>query len=99
MLIFVTVISLHFRRKHPYVNANFVLAEQIILRFGTLAYQSDLVYALTSDGFANRKALKIAHGFSGKVIAERKHHLEKSKNESSSRGLMPFLDILLQAKV
>ena len=47
----------------------------------------------------HRKALRIAHGFSSKVITERKQAYEEGKTQLSNGRLLPFLDILLQAKV
>ena len=97
------LITIRFRTRHPYVNATFVLTKQSVLRFGTLAYQSDTIYALSPDGYSFRQALKIAHDFSGKVIRERKHHLAKSEGSTADipkkDRLMPFIDILLKARV
>ncbi|XP_072039842.1 cytochrome P450 4F4-like [Amphiura filiformis] len=85
-------------RKHPYVHATYFLTEQVLMRFGSLLYRSDTIYALSPNGRAFRKAAKTAHDFSEKAIRERRQRLEHSNYDSSKERLRPFLDILLQAK-
>ncbi|XP_072037371.1 ultra-long-chain fatty acid omega-hydroxylase-like [Amphiura filiformis] len=85
--------------KHPYVNATSVLTKLNVIRFVTLAYQSDVIYALSSDGATNRQAITVAHEFTRRVINERKQQLAQSERDTSKKDrLMPFLDILLKAK-
>ena len=96
--IFLSFISF-FRKEHAYKDANDLLIMQTNLRFSSVHYQSDILFATSPHGFMHRKALRIAHGFSSKVIAERKQAYEEGKAQLSNGRLLPFLDILLQAKV
>ncbi|XP_072035784.1 cytochrome P450 4F12-like [Amphiura filiformis] len=54
---------------------------------------------MSPDGSKYRQALKTAHEFTRKVVRRRKECLHQSKSDTSNRErLMPFIDILLQAK-
>ena len=96
---FVLICLFVFSKDHPYKDANDLLVMQTNLRFSNVHYQSDILFAISPHGFMHRKALRIAHGFSSKVIAERKQAHEEGKAQQSNGRLLPFLDILLQAKV
>ena len=102
MLFYLRISLLFSRTKHPYIHANFALTKDSYERFGNLLYLSDFIYAMSPDGARNRKALNIAHGFSSNVIAERRrsHGNENGKDQLGPQDkLLPFIDILLQAKV
>ncbi|XP_040216482.1 cytochrome P450 4B1-like [Rana temporaria] len=85
---------------NDYIKAVYQLAYQVDNRFRNLFYQSDTIYYLSPQGFRFRKAQRIAHHHTDKVIKNRKELLkcEKELDKISQKRHLDFLDILLCAK-
>lgn len=60
-------------------------------------YHYHWIFYLTSYGARNRKALKIAHDFTDKVIHERKELRKKLSEENNKKRRKAFLDLILDA--
>ncbi|XP_045478381.1 cytochrome P450 4C1-like [Harmonia axyridis] len=88
-----------------YVQAIYRILEIFIYRWFRPWLHSDFIFALTSKGREQKKVLEILHGFSNKVIADRKKIIQNSKGveELSEEDMLlgkkrrlAFLDLLLQ---
>jgi hypothetical protein len=66
-----------------------------------LPYHFSLIYHLSPSGWKFRKANRVAHEFSQKVITERRKALatKNTSNGTMTRKYLDFLDILIEAKV
>lgn len=74
-----------------------------------IVYRFNLTYRLTKLAREEKKALAVLHGFTEKVIVQRREELLKaqqqkqeengSANEVGSKRKMAFLDILLQSEI
>lgn len=74
-----------------------------------IVYRFNLTYRLTKLAREEKKALAVLHGFTEKVIIQRREELLKaqkqkqeqngSANEVGSKRKMAFLDILLQSEI
>ncbi|XP_063810969.1 cytochrome P450 4B1-like [Pseudophryne corroboree] len=85
---------------NSYISAVYDLASLTQQRIRTFPYHSALIYHLSPHGFRFRRACRIAHLHTDKVIKQRKQLLE-SKEEMDKLRLKrhpDFLDILLCAK-
>ncbi|XP_077868872.1 cytochrome P450 4F4-like [Saccoglossus kowalevskii] len=69
-------------------------------RFLNLLHHSDSIYHLSSNGRKWRKALKILHSHSSRVIKQRHNEIlnQKENGVSNKRKYIDFLDILLSAR-
>ncbi|KAL5509313.1 hypothetical protein EMCRGX_G004655 [Ephydatia muelleri] len=96
--------------RSPYIQGVYDLSEWVVQRVMYAPYQSDLVFHLSHDGKKFRKACKVVHDHSEKVINERKKALAAlasggSKMTEGTLGAskkaqgkyLDFLDILLTA--
>ncbi|XP_075034797.1 cytochrome P450 4B1-like [Mixophyes fleayi] len=85
---------------NSYINAVYDLARLTQQRIRTFPYHSELIYHLSPHGFHFRRACRIAHLHTDKVIKQRKQLLEnKQEMEKIRQKRHPdFLDILLCAK-
>jgi len=79
-------------------------ASDLVFKRQTLPWLwNDLLYSITPSGFRMRKIVSILHGFTEKVIAERKQEIADQgevKVEDEGVGLkrrLAFLDLLLEA--
>ncbi|KAG9468809.1 hypothetical protein GDO78_021905 [Eleutherodactylus coqui] len=83
-----------------YIKAVYDLTHLVDYRFFCLPYHNDLIFHLSPHGFRFRKALKIAHGHTDKVIKERKQSLKEDTEleKIQKKRHLDFLDILLCAK-
>ncbi|XP_068095134.1 cytochrome P450 4A12A-like isoform X2 [Hyperolius riggenbachi] len=83
-----------------YIKAVYQLSNEVDHRFRNLFYHNDLLYSLSPHGFQFRKAQRIAHQHTDKVIKQRKELLkcEKELDKISQKRHLDFLDILLCAK-
>ncbi|XP_066275402.1 ultra-long-chain fatty acid omega-hydroxylase-like [Branchiostoma lanceolatum] len=88
-------------RSSPYILAVHDLTRLLNDRPDYLPYYVDFIYYLSADGRRFRKACKIVHDFSEKVIRERKEQLKKGEFTFSKTGRgkrLDLLDILLRAR-
>nr|DBA17900.1 TPA: hypothetical protein GDO54_016211 [Pyxicephalus adspersus] len=85
---------------NDYIKAVYQLSYQVDHRFRNFIYHSDIIYYLSPQGFRFRKAQRIAHQHTDKVIKQRKELLkcEKELDKISQKRHLDFLDILLCAK-
>ncbi|XP_075689070.1 cytochrome P450 4A4-like [Rhinoderma darwinii] len=86
--------------ENAYIKAVYELSYLVDHRFRHFIYHNDFIYYLSPQGFRYRRALKVAHEHTDKVIKQRKESLksEKELDKISQRRHMDFLDILLCAK-
>ncbi|KAM5148538.1 cytochrome P450 4B1-like [Mantella aurantiaca] len=85
---------------NDYIKAVYELSFQVDHRFRNIFYHSEIIYHLSPQGFRFRKAIRIAHQHTDKVIKQRKELLkcEKELDRISQKRHLDFLDILLCAK-
>lgn len=87
---------------------NFRISELAIKRIFRPWLHSDFIYSLTENGKKFEKDLSILHGFTGRVIEERKRERINKRNKMEEvkeaetddvgkKKRMAFLDILLEA--
>ncbi|KAG9468048.1 hypothetical protein GDO78_013846 [Eleutherodactylus coqui] len=83
-----------------YIKAVYELSYLVDNRFRHFTYHNDFIYNLSPQGFRFRRALKVAHQHTDKVITQRKKLLknEKELDKISRKRHLDFLDILLCAK-
>ncbi|XP_072275696.1 cytochrome P450 4B1-like isoform X1 [Pyxicephalus adspersus] len=83
-----------------YIKAVYDLAYLVNYRATFLPYHSDIIFHLSPHGFQFRRALKIAHQHTDKIIKERKESLKREEELEKIRQKrhLDFLDILLCAK-
>ncbi|XP_070563808.1 ultra-long-chain fatty acid omega-hydroxylase-like [Ptychodera flava] len=82
---------------HPYIRGVYKLSDLVTKRVSFPPYYSDAIFHMTPDGFKYRKALTEVHGYSKKVIKDRRRILKEGKTDTS-RKHVDFLDILLTAR-
>uniref|UniRef100_A0A8C5QX98 Tc1-like transposase DDE domain-containing protein n=1 Tax=Leptobrachium leishanense TaxID=445787 RepID=A0A8C5QX98_9ANUR len=85
---------------NPYIRAVYDLSYLVHRRMRSIVYRSSLLFHLSPDGFRFRKACRIAHQHTDKVIAQRKKLLknEEEMEKVKQKRHPDFLDILLCAK-
>uniref|UniRef100_A0A8C5QHN5 Cytochrome P450 n=1 Tax=Leptobrachium leishanense TaxID=445787 RepID=A0A8C5QHN5_9ANUR len=83
---------------NPYIRAVYDLSYLTYNRMRSIVYQSSLLFHLSPDGFRFRKACRIAHQHTDKVIAQRKKLLknEEEMEKVKQKRHPDFLDILLR---
>ncbi|KAM3915132.1 cytochrome P450 4A4-like [Leptodactylus fuscus] len=83
-----------------YIKAVYDLSRLVDYRYFCLPYHNDLIFYLSPHGFRFRRAMKIAHEHTDKVIKERKQSLkeELELEKIQKKRHLDFLDILLCAK-
>ncbi|XP_071984534.1 cytochrome P450 4B1-like [Engystomops pustulosus] len=83
-----------------YIKAVYELLHLVDYRFYFIPYHNDLIFHLSPHGFRFRRALKIVHEHTDKVIQERKQSLkgETELKKIQKKRHLDFLDILLCAK-
>ncbi|CAJ0953925.1 unnamed protein product [Ranitomeya imitator] len=83
-----------------YIKAVYDLSHLADHRFFFLPYHNDVIFHLSPHGFRFRRALKIVHGHTDKVIKERKLSLKQDTEleKIQKKRHLDFLDILLCAK-
>ncbi|XP_044146454.1 cytochrome P450 4B1-like [Bufo gargarizans] len=83
-----------------YIRAVYDLANLTQVRIRTFPYHSDLIWHLSPHGFRFRRACRIAHLHTDKVIEERKLQLQNEEELEKVRQKRhpDFLDILLCSK-
>uniref|UniRef100_A0A8C5QZ27 Cytochrome P450 n=1 Tax=Leptobrachium leishanense TaxID=445787 RepID=A0A8C5QZ27_9ANUR len=86
--------------ENAYIKAVYEICYIVDFRFGCIPYQSDLIFHLSPHGFRFRRALKIAHRHTAKVIKERVESLKQDTEleKIKQKRHLDFLDILLCAK-
>jgi cytochrome P450 family 4 subfamily B polypeptide 1 len=82
----------------PYVEAVYTLTQLVIERLGYIPHHYSFIYYLSYNGWKFRRAIKVAHDFSQKVIAERRKALENKASNGIKKRNLDFLDILIEAK-
>ncbi|KAF5899414.1 cytochrome P450 4B1-like [Clarias magur] len=86
-------------RSNPYIKAVYELCDLVIRRFRSFPYQNDIIFHLSPHGYRYRKACKIAHSHTDKVISQRREFLnKKNQNDAQEKRYLDFLDILLCAR-
>uniref|UniRef100_A0A8C5QWJ5 Cytochrome P450 n=1 Tax=Leptobrachium leishanense TaxID=445787 RepID=A0A8C5QWJ5_9ANUR len=87
-------------KDNPYIRAVYDLSYLVHRRMRSIVYRSSLLFHLSPDGFRFRKACRIAHQHTDKVIAQRKKLLknEEEMEKVKQKRHPDFLDILLCAK-
>ncbi|XP_015590054.1 cytochrome P450 4c3 [Cephus cinctus] len=84
-----------------YVRAVYEIGSIIQTRQATLWYHPDCLFRLTSLYKKHQECIRILHGFSNKVIAERRREIKRTRNETVSedegRKRLAFLDLLIEA--
>ncbi|XP_063283845.1 cytochrome P450 4B1-like [Pelobates fuscus] len=85
---------------NAYIKAVYDISYIVDYRFGCIPYHNDLIFYLSPHGFRFRRALKIAHQHTAKVIRERMESIkqEKELEKIKQKRHLDFLDILLCAK-
>ncbi|KAG8436948.1 hypothetical protein GDO86_007869 [Hymenochirus boettgeri] len=86
--------------ENAYIKAVYELSCIVDRRFRFFPYHSDFLFSLSPLGFRSRKALKVAHQHTDKVIKQRKESLmhETELERTKRKRHLDFLDILLCAK-
>ncbi|XP_063283848.1 cytochrome P450 4B1-like [Pelobates fuscus] len=86
--------------ENAYIKAVYELSYLVDHRFRCFPYHNDLIYYLSPHGLRFRRALKVAHQHTEKVIKQRKESLkyEKELEKIQQKRHLDFLDILLCAK-
>ncbi|KAM7348492.1 cytochrome P450 4d1 isoform 3-T3 [Cochliomyia hominivorax] len=90
-----------------YVRAVKTISTVLHKRMFDIIYRFNLTYKFTKLAREEKKALAILHGFTEKIIVQRREELLKSKDQNSkpdtddvgSKRKMAFLDILLQSEI
>ncbi|XP_066479037.1 cytochrome P450 4B1-like [Tiliqua scincoides] len=87
-------------RDNSYINTVLDLTRLVYQRLRIPLYHSDLIYWWSSQGRQFRKACRLAHNHTDKVIQERKESLknEQELEKILKKRHLDFLDILLCAK-
>ncbi|XP_069498351.1 cytochrome P450 4B1-like [Ambystoma mexicanum] len=87
-------------RDSPYIKAVYDLSYLVQSRVQFFPYHSDIIYHLSPQGYRYRRACKIAHLHTDKVIQQRKESLknEKELEKIQQKRHLDFLDILLCAR-
>ncbi|MED6271864.1 hypothetical protein CHARACLAT_024621 [Characodon lateralis] len=85
---------------NAYIKAIYELSNLINFRMRTFPYHSDLIFHLSPHGFRYRRACKVAHSHTYKVIKKRKEALKEATelSRSQTKRYLDFLDILLFAR-
>ncbi|XP_075472379.1 cytochrome P450 4B1-like [Ascaphus truei] len=85
---------------NAYIQAVYDLAYLTNLRLRCFPYQNNAVFYLSPHGYRFRKACRIAHHHTDKVIQQRKESMkhEKELEKIQQKRHLDFLDILLFAK-
>ncbi|KAM9852387.1 cytochrome P450 4T8 [Aulostomus maculatus] len=85
---------------NKYIKSVYELSNLVSLRFRTFPYHNDLIFYLSPHGFKFRKACKVAHSHTDKVIQKRKEALKEERELESlqKKRNLDFLDILLCAR-
>lgn len=88
---------------HPYIKSVHEMSELVVNRVVTFFHHSDLIYHLSPSGWRWRRAIRTAHAYTRKVIAERADAIGddgvNKEGATTRRGkYIDFLDILLAAK-
>ncbi|XP_063283836.1 cytochrome P450 4B1-like [Pelobates fuscus] len=85
---------------NTYIKAIYEISYLTERRIRIFPYHSDFIYFFSPHGFRLRKALKIAHQHTEKVIKQRKESLQQEKEleKIQKKRHLDFLDILLFAK-
>ncbi|XP_065191271.1 cytochrome P450 4X1-like [Sycon ciliatum] len=83
---------------HPYVEAVEEVSVLTMDRTMNALYRYAFIYDMTPSGRKFAKALKIMHGMSSKIIAERRNVLSTGSDQARKSKYLDFLDILLTAK-
>ncbi|KAM8869212.1 cytochrome P450 4T8 [Spinachia spinachia] len=85
---------------NAYIKAVYELSHLIDLRLRTFPYHSDLIFYLSPHGFRFRKACKVAHTHTEKVIRKRKEALKEENRPDGiqAKRHLDFLDMLLLAR-
>ncbi|XP_044156717.1 cytochrome P450 4B1-like [Bufo gargarizans] len=83
-----------------YIKAVYELSHLVNYRLFYPLYHNDLIFYLSPHGFRFRRALKIAHEHTDKVIKERKQSLKEDTEleKIQKKRHLDFLDILLCAR-
>ncbi|KAM8931001.1 cytochrome P450 4B1-like [Pelodytes ibericus] len=86
--------------ENAYIKAVYDISYLVDYRFTCLPYHNDLIFYLSPHGFRFRRALKVAHQHTDKVVKERKESLKHDTNLENiqKKRYLDFLDILLCAK-
>ncbi|XP_063795678.1 cytochrome P450 4B1-like [Pseudophryne corroboree] len=86
--------------ENPYVKAVYDISYLVDHRFRNFIYHNDLIYYLSPHGLRFRRALKIAHDHTDRVIKQRKEALksERELDKIRQKRHLDFLDILLCTK-
>ncbi|KAG8436954.1 hypothetical protein GDO86_007872 [Hymenochirus boettgeri] len=87
-------------RDSAYVKAVFDMSYLAQLRIRTFPYHNDIIFYLSPHGYRFRKACKISHDHTDKVIRQRKESMKQDKELETiqQKRYLDFLDILLFAK-
>lgn len=85
---------------NAYIKAVYELSNLINLRFRIFPYHNNLIFYLSPHGYRYRKARRVAHSHTEKVIRQRKEELkeEKELGRIQAKRNLDFLDILLLAR-
>ncbi|XP_034244962.1 cytochrome P450 4c3 [Thrips palmi] len=89
----------------PYVRAVYDMAEIVLTRQSTVWYQPDWLFRLTPMYRRQQACLRDLHGFSNKMILERKEEFRRSRDQRGqdldddlgSKKRLAFLDLLIEA--
>ncbi|XP_055857586.1 cytochrome P450 4d1 isoform X2 [Episyrphus balteatus] len=90
-----------------YVKAVKTISTVLHKRMFDIFYRFDLTYWFTKLAREEKKALKILHGFTEKIIIQRREEIlrekekkiQKEANDVGAKRKMAFLDILLQSEI
>ncbi|XP_002735912.1 ultra-long-chain fatty acid omega-hydroxylase-like [Saccoglossus kowalevskii] len=88
------------RERNPYIKSVYTLSALVIERARFPPYFNDFIYYISPSGFRFRRAAKILHNYSSKVIQDRKMamKMEEKSGIKRTKNYIDFLDILLNAR-
>ena len=96
------------RRKNPYIESVYAMAELLVQRSLFVPYYNDFIYRWSPQGRQNLKHIKRVHDKAEETIKTRRQELERQNQRQSGieermlarkRRYLDFLDVLLEARV
>ena len=96
------------RRKNPYIESVYEMAELLVQRALFVPYYNDFIYRWSPQGRQNFKHIKRVHDKAEETIKTRRQELEQRNLRQSEkqermferkRRYLDFLDVLLEARV
>ena len=83
-----------FRRRNPYIQSVYVIAELITKRFRFFPHHNDFIYSLSSNGRRFKEACKVAHKFTRDVIDRKRKEKAEVLCLYSANSSQPLVCII-----